>query len=228
MEQTIILDGYLEDLYILEELEMLNEVELKKAIEKFLPREKMKSVIRKLQQILNPGNPKETLKKMKALGIPRIETKKIISYLDGKSDVFAKNRKKAEVVLKNSLPEAQRKIIPLAATVVAIKSVTRSKREPDKNPDKALKDSLREFVGEVREVEEDHKEKINKDALLDYAIGAVTVTIALGVMFLFIKGTLEVVIFIKGVIMVILLIILIFNLFLLLVAWIAGGILTSA
>lgn len=214
MEQTIILDGYLEDLYLMEELEQLNEIELKKAIEKFTPRNKLRNVAKKLQKVVDMQNPKETLKKLKALGIPDIKIKKVVSYLDNKSEIFEKNRKKAEIIIKNSLPEADRKLIPIAATVVAIKSITKPKREPSNDPDKLLKNSLREFVGEVRQVEEEHQEKIKREMLLDYAIGAVIVSIALGIIFLILHGGLAILAFIKGIIIAVILIIILFQVFL--------------
>lgn len=228
MKQTIILDGYLEDLYLLEELEQLNEVELKKAIEKFTPRNKLMNVAKKLQKVVDMQNPKETLKKLKSLGIPNVKFKKVVSYLDKKSDIFEKNRKKAEIIIKNSLPEADRKLIPIAATVVAIKSITKPKRKPGNDPDKLLKNSLREFVGEVREVEEEHQEKIKREMLLDYAIGAVIVSIALGIIFLILHGGLAILAFIKGIIMAVILVIILYQIFLITSVRISSYILYTA
>lgn len=163
------INEYIGQLYLVEELEHLEEADLKKIVQRITPKEKLNDISKKFKR-LQPKRPEEILNSIKKLNIPKVEPDKIDRYFSKKSD-YKKLNKKAETVLKNSFSKASPKMINAAATYITLRSFMKLKKESD-NLDKRFKENLKKFVYDVEDQEEKNKNKIMPSgSKLDFAIG---------------------------------------------------------
>lgn len=178
------IDTYLEQLDLREELELVQEIDLKDFSKK-LNLAKLKGIASKLKNSFDIKNPNKIIKAVKSAKIPSVKPSTIDKIIGSKVPTYKKNKASAKVVLKNSLGKANELSIDAAATFIALKSMYKKKDEKD-NPNGILKRNIKEFVLKARKFQSEYeslpenKERaIPKDVLADYAIGATIVVLAI-------------------------------------------------
>lgn len=177
------INEYLEQLYLLEEIELIEEVDLKKVIQKISPKRNLEELSNKFKKI-SKQKPKEMVNSVLKLNVPSVKPSQIDSYFSKKGKEYKRLNKKAETVIKNSLPEASPKMVDAAATYVTVRSFLKMKKEPD-NLDMRFRENVKNFISDVRERDDevDEKPKMPPGTKLDYVIGLTiiwSIVVALG------------------------------------------------
>lgn len=185
------INEYIESLYILEDLEYLGEVDLKTIIRKITPQSKLNSIANTLKKV-SFEKPNDLLKVLKKLGIPSLEPSKADKkMIDEIGSDYKKLNKKAELVLKNSLSKADKKLIDAASTIVTLRSFMKMKGESD-NLDIRFRENLKKFVSDSHYYESDQetekKEKMPAGTGLDYVITITIITFAIASFLAIVKG----------------------------------------
>jgi len=175
---------YVDMLFLQEEMEVLNEVELKVFLQKLLPEVKMKKFLTKVAGTIDKKRPFETLLKVKKLfaPLPNITTESIDSFMSRKYKNYLPLKKVARTVLRNSIPDASDRMIDTAATFVTISSMVAKKGEKIDERTR-LKQQIKECVMKVRKFidaneEEAEKRRIGKEEFADIAIAFVIISMA--------------------------------------------------
>lgn len=178
------IDTYLEQLYLMENLEQINELDIQSLIKKIAPESKLKGILNKAKGLVNIKHPEKLLKISKAINSPKVEIGVIDRFMTSKLPAFKDNKNKSLAVLKNSLSGANNKLLNGAATFISIKSLYRKKNEKD-DPKKILKNNIKEFVLKTRKFQNEYesipeeKRAVPNDMILDYALGFTIVALAL-------------------------------------------------
>lgn len=198
------IDIYLEQLYLTEQIELLDEGVLKDIVKKLVPESKIKSVISKLKKSFDIKKPEKIIKAAKGIKIPAVNPKIIDKTIGSKVPLFRKNKAIAKPILKNSLPKAKDKSIEAAATFVALQSLFKKKGETE-NLKAILRKNIKDFVLRARKFESDYesqpeeKQTIPADVLGDYIIGSVIIILALVTMGYLMSGVYAIVSLIVGI-----------------------------
>lgn len=145
------IDIYLEELYI-QEVE-LNIPKLDKAL------------VSKIKGNLDPKNPVASLKKISKLvpsGLKGNTVPKVDSYLSSRVKNYDKLKNTASQVVRNSIRGVSPKLSELAGSLLAISSMVSKKSQTNINPEKNLKNNIKDFVIKCRKFGEDYEDEEEK------------------------------------------------------------------
>jgi len=193
-----IVDKYINDLYVVEEINYLLEFNFKSLMDKFKKDSDAISFGKKLKRMVDPKNPKKTIDKVKSLTKHIKIDLSLVDKLLAKSDKdFLKRKQLSSQILKNSLPKANPKSIDTASTFLSFSSVIQNKNK-QVPPNQKLKTDIKQFVGKVRKFEGDFGEddetpkkgqSIPIESVPDYAIGIVIIMTISVITWMLISGT---------------------------------------
>jgi len=178
-----IIDKYISDLYISEEINHLLEINFKSLIDKFKTNSDAISFGKKLKTVVDPKNAEKTISKVKDLTKHiNIDLSSVDNFLSKNDKDFIKRKNLAGQILKNSLSQASPKSIDVASTFLSFSSVIQ-KKDNQVPPNKKLKTDIKQFVERVRKFEMDQDNDENKskrgqiamDSVPDYAIGLIVI-----------------------------------------------------
>jgi hypothetical protein len=177
------IDTYLEQLDLIAGLELIKEIDLKDFAKKLAPSQ-LKGIISKFKSSFDIKKPDKIIKAVKATKIPVVKPGIIDKFIGSKVPDYKKNKAAAKTILKNSIGNAKDLSIDAAATFIAIKSMFKKKGEKD-DPKGILKKNIKEFVLKARKFQSEYealpeeKQKIPKDVLGDYIVGATIISLGL-------------------------------------------------
>ena len=173
------IDNYLNQLYLEEELQLLDEA-LFNVVKKFTS-DKIKLLVGTLKR----GDLKKVKKIGDSFGITRIKPAKLNSFAKSKIPSYKDSKNISERVLKNSIPGLSKNMLNHASSLIAIASVIPKKKGvAPKSPKVRTKELLKDVVMRSRKWQDDYMDKgaeggdkIPPESVPDYAVGITLVFI---------------------------------------------------
>jgi len=173
------IDNYLNQLYVEEELQLLDEA-LLDVVKKFTA-DKVKSFIGAVKK----GDIKQAKKIGDILGVNRINPVKFNLFAKSKIPSYNESKKLTEKVLKNSIPGLSKKMLDHASGIIAIASVIPIKKNiAPKSPKARTKELLKDVIMRSRKWQDEYMDKeaegkpntsIPQNSIPDYAVGVTLV-----------------------------------------------------
>lgn len=178
MEHDILIESYIEDLYLSEDLQYVDE-----SIKKFMSKITPSKVKQLLSKVYAPAAAKDmpaflSLVKKYGLDAKRIKPKEAAQALKQLPEEIQQGAKLSARVLKNSVPKASKDSISAASYYIAI--LTKVKNKKSVNYMGALKSELKNYVSKVRQFYEEADEQQKQtggstEDIADVAIAIATV-----------------------------------------------------
>jgi membrane-associated protease RseP (regulator of RpoE activity) len=173
-----LLNEYISNLYISDELNNLNEFEIEKIMKKLMPKSRGISLTNELISAANNKDPKSILTIANKLGIKKVKQNTIDEIGSKSVDNYQEKKELAIKVLKNSL-RAKPKIIEAAAATLAFASMIKRRGETiDDN--RRLKLLLKDVVEKARsfyDEEETEDQKTRQAISSDWVVAWATITV---------------------------------------------------
>ena len=156
-----------------------------------------KSMFKRIAKIVDSGDPKKSIAKIKKLIPPGFNAKKAYSkmesFLGDKTKEYSSFKNIATQVVKNSLPGVSKKTADISGSFLAATSILVTKKTEKNKPQKQiLKSNIKEFVDKCRQFADDDddevKEKKSASETMDLAVGWTIIVLSVTIGLLLIKG----------------------------------------
>lgn len=179
------LDEYIHNIYVMDEMRQLQEINLDSIMKKILPKSKTVSLVKDVSSDAKQGKFQQLEKTLKRIGIPKVNQKTLDKIGKQLAPNYKRNKKVAQRVLENSL-NASKKITEIAASALAVACTMKQGKTDNRDETTRLKvmtkmvvEKARKFYDNYEEADEDKKKAVPTDAAMDVAVGiAVVMSIA--------------------------------------------------
>jgi len=158
MEQTILIESYIEGLFLNENLEYLDET-FKEFLAKLTP-PRIKQMISKSPKKIESKNELQgimNLGRKFGLDINKVKSKDMINAANSLPDEIKKGAKFSKKVIKNSIPKASESSVNAAAHFVAV--LAKYKNYKSSNYMGSVKSELKSYIMKVQQFYEEAEEK---------------------------------------------------------------------
>jgi hypothetical protein len=179
------LSNHIDRFYLMEELDLLNEIDLKQFLNKIGPEEKIKKKISNLQDIEKTKDPEKILsiaKKVVGNIAPNASSSTLDSFMMKKLPDYNSNKKVAKTVIGNTFPSLSEKSKDIVSSFLATSSYV--SKNPNDTTKIQLKNNITMFVNKVRgfskKYTDDEDDEQKKNFYTEIIVGTVIVLLAVG------------------------------------------------